>query len=77
MEEENPSFRLIATMTEMKGSNHFWRGETGHIDKEMLARYTGNLIRPIYYAAGPPNMVTAMRKMLSDDAIRFEEFSGY
>lgn len=82
LEEENPNYRLIATMTEMKGSNHPWRGETGHVDKKMLARFIGNLIGPIYYAAGPPAMVTGMREMLnnagaSEDVIRFEEFSGY
>jgi ferredoxin-NADP reductase len=37
---------------------------------------------PVYYMAGPVGMVTAMRSILtslgvSDDDIRFEEFSGY
>jgi ferredoxin-NADP reductase len=37
---------------------------------------------PIYYIAGPPAMVAAMRKMLvasgvDEDDIRTEEFSGY
>jgi ferredoxin-NADP reductase len=36
----------------------------------------------IYYLAGPPTMVTALRKALNeagvnDDNIRTEEFSGY
>jgi ferredoxin-NADP reductase len=37
---------------------------------------------PIYYIAGPPAMVGAMRQMLADagvdeDDIRTEEFAGY
>jgi ferredoxin-NADP reductase len=48
----------------------------------MLSRHLSKLHGPIYYIAGPPAMVTAMRKMLvasgvDEDDIRTEEFSGY
>jgi ferredoxin-NADP reductase len=48
----------------------------------MLVQYLGDLTLPIYYVAGPPSMVSAMRKTLNeagvnDDNIRTEEFSGY
>ena len=57
-------------------------GETGLITQEMLSRHLSSLHGPIYYIAGPPAMVTAMRKMLvganvDEDDIRTEEFGGY
>jgi len=81
-EKENPNFRLIPTMTAMEKSQREWKGETGFIDKAMLVRYLPALDGPIYYIAGPPSMVGAMKKMLSaaevnSDDVRTEEFSGY
>jgi ferredoxin-NADP reductase len=78
----NPNFRLICTMTEMSKSKREWKGETGLIDKEMLSRHLAILQGPIYYIAGPPAMVAAMREMLvsagvEEDDIRAEEFAGY
>lgn len=78
----DPQFHLVATMTETEKSQQPWSGETGFIDKQMLLRSIPDLTGPIYYIAGPPLMVSAMRQMLSDakvdeDDIRTEEFSGY
>jgi ferredoxin-NADP reductase len=77
-----PGFHLIPTMTEMEGSRRPWIGERGLIDRGMLLRHIADLRGPIYYLAGPPAMVTAMRSMLvsaavDEDDIRTEEFSGY
>ena len=82
LEKTNPNFRFVATMTDMSGSKEKWEGETGLIDKSMLSRYLSDLQGPIYYIAGPPAMVTSMRKMLvassvDEDDIRTDEFSGY
>jgi len=79
---QNRKFRLIATMTEMAKSRREWHGETGFINKAMLTKYLPSLQGAIYYVAGPPAMVAAMRKMLTEagvdeDDIRTEEFSGY
>jgi len=79
---ENPNFTLIATMTKMEKSAQPWRGETGVIDKAMLVKYLADLGAPIYYISGPPAMVDAMQKMLTEAGIkssniRAEEFSGY
>ena len=54
----------------------------GFIDREMLLRHMDSLKGPIYYVAGPPAMVVAMREMLTkagveEDDIRTEEFGGY
>lgn len=69
-------------MTDMKKSTQVWNGETGFVDKAMLARHITDLQTPIYFIAGPPAMVAAMKKTLADagvkdDDIRAEDFSGY
>jgi len=82
LEKTNPQFRFIATMTEMRRSKKTWNGETARIDQEMLSKYLNELRGPIYYVAGPPALVSGMRKMLvasgvDEDDIRSDEFSGY
>jgi len=78
----NPRYTLIASMTEMGKSHQPWQGETGLINKEMLARYVKDAVSPIYYIAGPPGMVKGLHTMLNeagvdDDDVRTEEFAGY
>ena len=82
LEKTNPHFHLICTMTEMSKSKKEWKGETVLIDKEMLSRHLAVLQGPIYYIAGPPPMVAAMRQTLvsagiEEDDIRAEDFAGY
>ncbi len=82
MQKDNPNYKLIATMSEMEKSKMKWTGETGYINKEMINKYFRYTSEPIYYSAGPPEMVAAMRKILIDmgadeDNVRTEEFSGY
>lgn len=80
--KSNPNFHLVLTMTEMSRSSKPWTGETSFINGEMLKKNLPSLQGPIYYIAGPPAMVTAMRQMLvqanvDEDDIRTEEFAGY
>jgi ferredoxin-NADP reductase len=82
LEKANPNYTFVGSMTEMTKSNRPWQGENSRIDKEMLERHLGHVKGPFYHVAGPPAMVTAMRKMLeeagvADDRVHFEEFSGY
>lgn len=82
LEKANPRFRLIATMTGMERSSAPWSGETGIIDAAMVRRYIEDLHGPIFYIAGPPEMVEATRRMLveakvDEDDLRTEEFAGY
>jgi ferredoxin-NADP reductase len=82
LETTNPNFSLICTMTEMSKSKKEWNSERDLIDKEMLLRHLDALQGPIYYIAGPPAMVAAMRQTLisagvEEDDLRAEEFSGY
>lgn len=79
-EEQNSTFKFVPVMTKTESSE--WDGETGYIDKEMLKRYVSDVSKPIYYLAGPADMVQAMYDMLveagaNEDNIRAEEFSGY
>lgn len=80
--DKNPSCTFVGTMTRTEASGREWRGETGVISKAMLLKYMDDLKLPIYYLDGPPAMVGAMRKILSEagvdaNRIRTEEFSGY
>lgn len=80
--QQHPSFRLIATMTDPETSSTPWRGETGYIDQSMIKRYVADVKSPVYYLAGLPEMVGAMKNMLTDsdvreDNIRAEEFAGF
>jgi ferredoxin-NADP reductase len=82
LQNENPNYKFIPSMSEMNKSAQPWNGETGFINREMLARHLSGLQGPIYYVAGPPAMVAAMRQMLTgagvdEDDIRTEEFAGY
>ena len=62
---------------------HQGQGPIVHKAKEPLFHQQEPLLdRPIYYIAGPPAMVAAMRQMLAaagadEDDMRTEEFSGY
>jgi ferredoxin-NADP reductase len=82
LEGETRYFRLIATMTGMAESRLPWAGETGKIDETLLRRIATELANPIYYVAGPPAMVGALRDTLERasvdaDDIRSEDFYGY
>ena len=89
LEQQNHYYRLIATMTEAEKSNHPWKGEVGLINYQMLDRHLKAVgspdwysAGPVYYIAGPPQMVRDLQAMLAhagvdSDDIRIEEFSGY
>jgi ferredoxin-NADP reductase len=80
--EQNPSFKLIATMTKSEKSAQTWRGEVGFINRAMLEKYVDDLRAPIYYVAGLPELVNAMQAVLAEvgvgkNNIRAEEFAGF
>ena len=72
LERRNPRFRLLAPMTDAEGM----------LDEEKLKRFAGDTPSPVYYLAGPPAMVEAMKAILARngvaaDDVRSEEFFGY
>ena len=82
MEQYNTRYKLICTVTQPEKAKIPWQGETGRISIEMLRKWIPDLSVPIYYIAGPPNMVDGVRQMLInsgivEEDIRAEEFYGY
>ena len=82
LQKENPNYTFVPTLTEPEKSRQHWTGETGYINREMLAKYMSPAKSPIYYIVGPPGMVSGVHSMLNesgvnDDDIRTEDFSGY
>lgn len=83
----NKNLEIIYTITQEgeKFPSSDWKGETGFIDKVMLAKYLTKyeLNQSTFYLCGPPAMLNAMYKLLAkelkvpDDRIKTEEFSGY
>ena len=72
LERRNPRFRLLAAMTDTDGM----------LDEQKLKSFVGGAVAPVYYLAGPPAMVEAMKAILARngvgaDDIRSEEFFGY
>jgi ferredoxin-NADP reductase len=79
---QHTNFTLVATMTNLEKSQAVWTGEKGHISIDMVMKYVSDLADPIYYTAGPPALVAAMKEMLNEagvdeDDINSEDFSGY
>jgi ferredoxin-NADP reductase len=65
-------FRLLARMTDAEG----------FVDDSTVKRFAGDAAAPVYYLAGPPAMVNAMKSMLrgagvADQDVRSEQFFGY
>jgi len=76
--QDNPRFKLVATMTDVAD----WQGERGYITRKMIERHAGDIGKPVFYLAGPPAMVAAMETMLATagvkaTSIRSEMFAGY
>jgi len=81
-EQTDTNLRCVGVMTEMEKSSRPWSGETGYCDKAMLTRHVADLAAPIYYIAGPPKLVNALKETLTgagvnEDDIRAEDFAGY
>jgi ferredoxin-NADP reductase len=82
LEQQNPRFRLMASMTDMARSTRRRDGATKKIDGAWIRQAIANLDEPIAYVSGPPAMVQAMRLAITaagvdDDDVRSEEFHGY
>ncbi|RJP44343.1 FAD-dependent oxidoreductase [Candidatus Parcubacteria bacterium] len=77
--KENGNFTLIPAV-DVPGPG--WRYETGRVDGTMIKKFMPDASRPIWYTAGPPAMVEAMRAVLEEigvdpENVRSEEFGGY
>ena len=82
LQQTNPNYRLVATMTDMKDSKQSWAGETGQITADLLAKYSDATKNGIFYITGPPGMVKGLQAVLAGmnvaaEDIRVEEYTGY
>lgn len=82
LQQDNPNYTCIGTMTSPTGGAEAWKGETGRIDQTMVRKYVKDTEAAMFYVVGPPAMVDGLRKMLESAGIhksniRFEEFVGY
>ena len=78
----NNWFQLIETITQPKESKINWTGNVGRIDEKIIQKYVTDLTSAIFYIAGPPLMVDAMKNMVTNigvdaNRIRIEKFTGY
>lgn len=77
-EADKPRLRLVNVLSR-PGPD--WKGETGHIDKGLIARLCGDELRDkAFYLCGPPGLVratlAALRELgVPDGRIRLEYFS--
>ncbi|MGC3974078.1 MAG: FAD-dependent oxidoreductase [Nitrospira sp.] len=82
LQDKNPRYRFVGTMTEPAKSSRPWAGETGYLNATLFSKHLVDIEKPIYYVVGPPGMVVALRTMLrekgiDDSDIRIEKFAGY
>lgn len=82
LQEANPNYTLVATMTDVKASKQPWRGETGSINAQMLAKYSAATKGGVFYITGPPAMVKGLQAVLAgagvhSDDVRVEEYTSY
>jgi ferredoxin-NADP reductase len=79
LEQKNPNFRLVLTMTD----DADWDGETRRIDADMLRDHLGGDLGALWYlVAGPPAMVEGIVETLGkadipEEQIQAGRFSGY
>jgi ferredoxin-NADP reductase len=82
LQRTNRNFSLVATMTADAGLDPKWSGRRGLIGPELIRGVVARPVVPVYYIAGPPEMVAGLRQVLNgmgveDDDIRSEDFAGY
>lgn len=81
MAGRSPALRLVATLTG-PAPGAAWTGERSLVDAAFLDRHVDAASRPVYYLAGPPAMVTALRAALvsrdvAEPDLCTDEFFGY
>jgi ferredoxin-NADP reductase len=89
LSERHPNFTFVPTMSRPEQSRIPWKGVSGRIEVDLIQKHLRGAASedaasagPVFYIAGPPQMVAALRAILAkagiqDDDIRTEEFTGY
>lgn len=79
LSDENKNLKVVYTLNNFPSD---WKGYKGFINADMLKKEIPDYKSRIFYTCGPPAMVDAMKKLLSElnvskEKIRTENFSGY
>lgn len=75
----HPEIRVVHVLAEPGPG---WRGERGFVTAEIVRRYVDPLDGWHWFVTGPPAMITAMARVVSDlavpeDRVSIESFAGY
>jgi ferredoxin-NADP reductase len=76
---KNKNLRVVFTVSE---PNIDWKGYVGNITLDMLKKEAPDYEDRIFYACGPPGMITAMKKLIqrlgiAETRLNLESFLGY
>jgi ferredoxin-NADP reductase len=79
MQAQNKNLKLVFTVNEPLGD---WNGPVGNITMDLLKKELPDYKERIFYACGPPGMVTAMKNLvkelgLPESQLKLESFAGY
>lgn len=82
LEKKLAGLRVIHTISDARELSA-WKGETGRIDRDMIERNESDIYDSVFYVAGPPKFVEAMKNILIDELkikkenMIAENFTGY
>lgn len=76
LQEANSNYTLVATMTDTKASKQPWRGETGSINAQMLAKYSDATKGGVFYITGPSAMVKGLQAVLAGGGVHSDDVRG-
>ncbi len=68
--ERELGVKVVVTLTDMASLPPDWQGETGFVDRRMIARHVVDPTVCMYYISGPHNMVTAYETVLAAMNVR-------
>ena len=79
MQKQNKNLKLVFTVNE---PNDDWKGAVGNITADLLKEELPDYKERMFYACGPPGMVTAMTNLiktlgLTETHLKLENFAGY
>jgi len=79
MQAKNPNLRVVYILNE-PGPN--WKGKVGFVTADLIRQEVGDYRDRMFYACGPPVMVSAMQKLVSalglpDTQLKLESLVGH
>jgi ferredoxin-NADP reductase len=77
--KKNSKFKLMIVLSQASSD---WKGAAGYINAEMVQKEVPDFKDTVFFACGPPPMVTAMQGLveklgLPKEQLKLELFTGY